>query len=134
MDRHIGDITFPSTLQVKKQEMLDPRMGVDKKSDLIADGTFPSDGSTIYMKEGMLVSVKEEQSIYMLVNLSKIKSADYSGWYRMNDYVDDKTKALNITSVDVEGTAEVPNIEYATTEYVNTIVSEAIVSKLNERY
>lgn len=85
MDRHIGDITFPSTLQVKKQEMLDPRMGVDKKSDLIADGTFPSDGSTIYMKEGMLVSVKEEQSIYMLVNLSKIKSADYSGWKLVAD-------------------------------------------------
>jgi hypothetical protein len=85
MDRHIGDITFPSTLQVKKQEMLDPRMGVDKKSDLIADGTFPSDGSTIYMKEGMLVSVKDEESIYMLVNLSKIKSADYSGWKLVAD-------------------------------------------------
>lgn len=102
MDRHIGDITFPSTLQVKKQEMLDPRMGVDKKSDLIADGTFPSDGNTIYMKEGMCVFVKEEKCIYMLIDLSKIKNTDYSGWYRMNDYVDNAIRTAITETLNTE--------------------------------
>lgn len=102
MSRHIGDITFPSTLQVKKQEMLDPRLGVDKKEDLIKDGTFPSDGDTIYMKEGMCVSVKEEKSTYMLINLAKIKNADYSGWYRMNDYVDEAIKTAITDALTTE--------------------------------
>jgi hypothetical protein len=102
MDRHIGDITFPSTLQVKKQEMLDPRMGVDTKAELIAEGTFPSDGDTIYMKEGMCVYVKEERCAYMLVDLTKIKASDYSGWYRMNDYVDDAIRVAITEALTTE--------------------------------
>ena len=102
MGRHIGDITFPSTLQVKKQEMLDPRMGVDTKAELIAEGTFPSDGDTVYMKEGMCVYVKEERCAYMLVDLTKIKAADYSGWYRMNDYVDAAIKVAITDALTTE--------------------------------
>lgn len=95
MARHIGDIIFPSTLQIKKQEMLDPRLGVDTKADLIKKETFPYDGDTIYMKEGMIVSVKDEKSIYMLVNLANILSSDYSGWTRV-----DAGAATQVTVVD----------------------------------
>lgn len=82
MARNKGTFNFAANFQVKMQELLDPRGGVDTKSELINKETFPYDGDTIYMKEGMLVTVKEERSVYMLVDINKILSTDYSGWER----------------------------------------------------
>lgn len=84
MARNKGTFQFSANFQVKLQDLLDPRGGVTLKSELINKETFPYDGDTIYMKEGMLVTVQEEQSIYMLVDLAKITEADYSGWKRMD--------------------------------------------------
>lgn len=89
MAREKGTFSYSANYEVKMQAALDPRMTVDTKTELINKETWPYDGDTIYMKEGMCVDVKEERCSYMLVDLSKILNTDYSGWYRMNDYVDE---------------------------------------------
>ena len=66
------------------QALLDPRGGVDTKEELINKETFPYDGDTIYMKEGMLVTVSSTQEVYMLVSLANIFATDYSGWKQID--------------------------------------------------
>ena len=82
--RNKGTFAFSANFEVKMQALLDPRGGVTNKSELINKETFPYDGDTIYMKEGMLVTVSSEQSVYMLVDLENILSDDYSGWKRID--------------------------------------------------
>ena len=83
MARNKGTFAFAANYEVKLQELLDPRGGVTNKEDLINKETFPYDENTIYMKEGMLVSVSSTREVYMLVSLANILAADYSGWVRI---------------------------------------------------
>lgn len=83
-DRNKGTFAFAANFEVKLQGLLDPRGGVTTKSELINKETFPYDGNTIYMKEGMLVTVSDTHEVYMLVSLDKILATDYSGWKRVD--------------------------------------------------
>lgn len=106
-DRNKGTFAFAANFEVKLQGLLDPRGGVTTKSELITKATFPFDGDTIYMKEGMLVTVSDTQEVYMLVSLANILASDYSGWKRVdagaavqvevvdNLTTEDATKALS---------------------------------------
>lgn len=84
MARDKGGFKFASNFEVKIQGLLDPRQGVENKEDLINKETFPYDGDTIYMKEGMLVTVSSTQEVYMLISLQNILADDYSGWKLIN--------------------------------------------------
>lgn len=83
MARNKGAFAFAANYEIKLQELLDPRGGVINKEELINKETFPYDGDTIYMKEGMLVTVSSTREVYMLVNLANILAPDYSGWVRI---------------------------------------------------
>lgn len=82
MARDKGQSKFSSNFEVKISEMLDPRLLVDTKEELIKKETWPSDGNTIYMKEGMFVYVKGD-GFYELVSLANILAEDYSGWKKV---------------------------------------------------
>lgn len=84
MGRFKGTFVSPSNYEVKMQAAFDPRILVEKKADLINKETFPYDGDTIYLYKGILVSVQEENAVYMLVDMDKILSTDYSGWLRVD--------------------------------------------------
>lgn len=84
MARNKGTFQFAANFEVKLQGLLDPRGGVTNKNELINKETFPYDGDTIYMKEGMLVTVSSTQEVYMLVSLDNILAEDYSGWKRID--------------------------------------------------
>lgn len=84
MARNKGTFSYSANYEVKMQAALDPRVMVEKKSELISKETWPYDGDTIYLYKGILVSVQEENAIYMLTDMSKITSADYSGWLRVD--------------------------------------------------
>lgn len=75
-----GTYNFPANFEVTIQELLDPRGGVEKLSDLINPDSFPRDGDTVYMKEGMVVTVRETMQLFMLKDLANIFAEDYSGW------------------------------------------------------
>ena len=98
-DRNKGTFVFSANFQVKMQELLDPRGGVSTKSDLINKETFPYDGDTIYMVKGMLVTVADEQSVYMLIDVDKILESDYSGWKRIDAGAAEQVEVVdNLTS------------------------------------
>lgn len=98
-DRNKGTFVFSANFQVKMQELLDPRGGVQTKAELINKETFPYDGDTIYMAKGMLVTVAEEQSVYMLIDVDKILESDYSGWKRIDAGAAEQVEVVdNLTS------------------------------------
>lgn len=84
MARNKGTFNFAANFQVKMQEALDPRLVVSAKADLITKETWPYDGDTLYLYEGMIVGVVEESAAYMLVDIDKALSSDYSGWIRID--------------------------------------------------
>lgn len=84
MARNKGTFQFAANFEVKLQGALDPRILVDNKSELINKETWPYDGDTIYVYNGLLVAVAADKAIYMLVDKDKILKADYSGWKQMD--------------------------------------------------
>lgn len=68
-----GSINFPSTMKPTGAQPLDDRSVVKTLVDLLSADTF---GSAIY--NGMMVSVVDEQKVYMLVD--KTKSTQEEGW------------------------------------------------------
>lgn len=84
MARNKGTFKFAANFEVKLQGALDPRILVGNKSELINKETWPYDGDTIYVYNGLLVAVAADKAIYMLVDKDKILEADYSGWKQMD--------------------------------------------------
>ena len=84
MARNKGTFNASFNFQVKMQEAFDPRTAVSTKADLINKETWPYDGDTIYLYNGIVVSVADEKSLYMLTDITKVLSSDYSGWLRVD--------------------------------------------------
>lgn len=95
MARNKGTFQFAANFEVKLQGALDPRILVDNKSELINKETWPYDGDTIYVYNGLLVAVAADKAVYMLVDKDKILEADYSGWKQM-----DVTAAQTVEIID----------------------------------
>ena len=84
MARNKGTFTFAANFQVKAAEALDPRIVVENKAELINKETWPYDGETLYLYNGLIVAVSADKSLYMLVDKSKALEADYSGWKQLD--------------------------------------------------
>lgn len=84
MARNKGTFQFAANFEVKLQGALDPRILVNNKAELINKETWPYDGDTIYVYNGLLVAVAVDKAIYMLVDKDRILEADYSGWKQMD--------------------------------------------------
>ena len=84
MARNKGTFQFAANFEVKAAAALDPRVAVATKAELIAKETWPYDGDTIYLYKGIVVSVADENALYMLIDTDKILSTDYSGWKRVD--------------------------------------------------
>lgn len=84
MARNKGTFAFAANFEVKAQEALDPRVVVDSKADLINKETWPYDGETIYLYNGLIVAVVADKSMYMLIDKTKVLKSDYSGWKQLD--------------------------------------------------
>lgn len=84
MARNKGTFTFAANFQVKTAEALDPRVVVATKSELIAKDTWPYDGDTLYLYNGLIVAVTEDKAMYMLIDSTKALNTDYSGWKQLD--------------------------------------------------
>ena len=84
MARNKGTFKFAANFEVKAQEALDPRVVVDSKADLINKETWPYDGETIYLYNGLIVAVVADKSMYMLIDKTKVLQSDYSGWKQLD--------------------------------------------------
>lgn len=84
MARNKGTFTFAANFQVKAAEALDPRVVVENKAELINKETWPYDGETLYLYNGLIVAVSADKSLYMLVDKTKALQSDYSGWKQLD--------------------------------------------------
>lgn len=84
MARNKGKFTFAANFQVKAAEALDPRVVVENKAELINKETWPYDGETLYLYNGLTVAVSADQALYMLVDKTKALEPDYSGWKQLD--------------------------------------------------
>lgn len=68
MARSKGMFQFAANFEVKNAAALDPRMVVATKAELYNKETWPYDGETAYLYNGLVVAVTEENELYMLVD------------------------------------------------------------------
>lgn len=80
MARIKGSVAFPFNFEIGAQSPMDARLVVASKADLIAASTYSAKN---YYK-GMQVVVADTQEVYILKDVSKITSSDYSGWTRVD--------------------------------------------------
>ena len=78
--RPAGVAQFAVNFEPGGQAPLDARTVVGTKADLINADTYAA--KNYY--QGMLVIVKDTQEVYVLKDIAKITSADYSGWKRVD--------------------------------------------------
>lgn len=78
--RPAGVAAFAVNFEPGGQAPLDARTVVGTKTDLINADTYAA--KNYY--QGMLVIVKDTQEVYVLKDIAKITSADYSGWKRVD--------------------------------------------------
>lgn len=95
MARNKGTFQFAANFEVKAAAALDPRIVVSTKAELISKDTWPFDDDTIYLYKGILVSVQEENAVYMLTDTSKILNTDYSGWLRVDAGNAEQVEVIN---------------------------------------
>lgn len=127
MARNKGQFQFAANFEVKAAAALDPRVAVATKAELIAKETWPYDGDTIYLYKGILVSVQEENAIYMLIDTAKILSTDYSGWLRVDagnaeqvEVVDNLTSDSSVAALSAkQGKVLMGEIDGVKTKLVN---------------
>lgn len=99
MARNKGTFTFAANFQVKAAEALDPRVVVENKAELINKETWPYDGETLYLYNGLIVAVSADKSLYMLVDKTKALQSDYSGWKQLDAAAASVTEVIdNLTS------------------------------------
>lgn len=94
MARTKGSVAFPFNFEIGAQSPMDARLIVASKADLIAASTYSAKN---YYK-GMQVVVADTQEIYILKDVSKITSSDYSGWTRVDGEGSKVTVIDNLTS------------------------------------
>lgn len=75
-----GNIQLGLNFEPTGASILDARLLVSTKSDLIAQETYAD--KNVY--KGMLVTVQDTAELYLLIDPDKITEADYSGWKRLD--------------------------------------------------
>lgn len=103
MARNKGQFVFAANFEVKAQAALDPRMVVTSKAELLSKETWPYDGNTAYIYNGLIVAVVEEQALYMLIDKDNYSAEDYSAWKCLEAEKPEVVEIIdNLTSTDTD--------------------------------
>lgn len=100
MAKNLGVASISTNFQVKYAGAIDPRVLVDTKTDLINPDSWPHEGDTYYVYNGLIVAVVDTHSIYMLVDSTKITQSDYSGWAQLDASAAASVKVVNSLDSD----------------------------------
>lgn len=115
--RPAGIAAFAVNFEPGGQAPLDARTLVPTKADLINAATYASKN---YYK-GMQVIVADTQEIYVLKDVSKITSADYSGWKRVD--------GGGVTQVVVENILTSTSITHALSAAQGKVLNDGKLNK-----
>ena len=117
--RPAGIAAFAVNFEPGGQAPLDARTLVPTKADLINAATYASKN---YYK-GMQVIVADTQEIYVLKDVSKITSADYSGWKRVDG------GGGGVTQVVVENVLTSTNTTHALSAAQGKVLNDGKLNK-----
>ena len=81
MVRNKGIFQFAANFEIKNAAALDPRMVVATKAELYNKETWPYDGDTAYLYNGLVVAVTEENELYMLID--SVNYTSESAWKKI---------------------------------------------------
>lgn len=84
MARNKGMFQFAANFEIKNAAALDPRMVVATKAELYNKETWPYDGDTAYLYNGLVVAVTAENELYMLIDSANYTSE--ASWKRVSAY------------------------------------------------
>lgn len=115
--RPAGVAAFAVNFEPGGQTPLDARTLVPTKADLINAATYAAKN---YYK-GMQVIVADTQEVYVLKDVSKITSADYSGWKRVDGGV--------VTQVVVENVLTSTNTTHALSAAQGKVLNDGKLNK-----
>lgn len=90
-NRAQGVAAFAVNFEPGGQAPLDARLLVPTKADLVNAKTYA--GKNYY--KGMMVVVEDTQEVYVLKDVSKVSSSDYSGWKRIDAGAAAKTPVVD---------------------------------------
>ena len=90
-NRAQGVAAFAVNFEPGGQAPLDARLLVPTKADLVNVKTYA--GKNYY--KGMMVVVEDTQEVYVLKDVSKVSSSDYSGWKRIDAGAAAKTPVVD---------------------------------------
>lgn len=90
-NRAQGVAAFAVNFEPGGQAPLDARLLVPTKADLVNAKTYA--GKNYY--KGMMVVVEDTQEVYVLNDVSKVSSSDYSGWKRIDAGAAAKTPVVD---------------------------------------
>lgn len=101
MARILGDFNFSNNLEIKANKPLDARIVVDSLVDLTTEATW-KDGKNIFLYDGIVVSVLENHSLYMLKGFHPVDTpqafANAANWIRIDAAAAQITPVANLTS------------------------------------
>lgn len=83
MARNKGMFQFAANFEIKNSAALDPRMVVATKAELYNKETWPYDGDTAYLYNGLVVAVTEENELYMLIDAANYTAE--TSWKKIVD-------------------------------------------------
>lgn len=83
MARNKGMFQFAANFEIKNSAALDPRMVVATKAELYNKETWPYDGDTAYLYNGLVVAVTEENELYMLIDAANYTAE--ASWKKIVD-------------------------------------------------
>lgn len=130
MARKKGSVAFPFDFEIGAQSPMDARLVVASKADLIAASTYSANN---YYK-GMQVVVADTQEVYILKDVSKITSSDYSGWTRVDGkgsevvVVDNLTSTSTTAALSARAGKQLQNEKLSKTEAGTTYIPKSSIA------
>ena len=126
MARKTGQFNYPYNYEVKLTAPLDSRALVDTVDSLINSTTWTDSDGGIYIYNGLLVSVTENNSVYMLTDADNYTNIE--SWKKINDDTVVLDYTVNVTYSELielrKNNQLVPGQLYRITDYVTTTAQE----------
>ena len=122
MARKTGQFDYPYNYEVKLTAPLDSRALVDTVDSLTNSTTWADSDGGIYIYNGLLVSVTENNSVYMLTDADNYTNIE--SWKKINDDTVVLDYTVNVTYSELvelrDNNQLVPGQLYRITDYVTT--------------
>lgn len=124
----MADFKLSANIEVRKQAPLDDRLAKMTKADLVKPESWASDNGTYYVYKYMIVGTAD--GAFMLTDVDKLLSADFSGWKRIGN---ESTSTGGLTEEEVRDLLDIVLSGYVQKEEGKGLSSNDYTSEDKEK-